>query len=139
MKTFFERELSKILCYVPKINFYDWHFIDGKRAYCSYKSMKFKVEFAFSFAIDKYDEIVVTAINPNSSEVDRLYIKFADVIGKIPTNNPNFTDGLSLSTWKDRSNYGDCQGYGWYVVRPTEEHYKLLAEKIGEYIMLFSE
>ena len=127
--TFFEQELHKILDRLAEVG-YVFSYIDNS-AYLRLPNVKIRIDFHNSFAVDNYDEILLTAMRNDSGVIDKKSIKFSHVWGLFPTNNPNFKEGVSPHIWKNGKEID------WYIVKPNEKHYKILSETIKKYIEIF--
>ena len=125
---FFQQELHKIL---DKTGF-DFVYIENS-AYLSKGDLKFRIHFYNTFAVDDYDSLMLKVVNTKSADIDKIVIKFKDLIGKVKTNNPYFPDGRCLSIWRDNGGI-----FNWYVAKPTEEHYKMLADEVTKYVSVFA-
>ena len=60
-------------------------------------------------------------------------MRFADILGKKQTSNPNFRDGIIPHVWTDNGNSD------WYVYKPTQSDYSLLTKNVSKYISIFQE
>ena len=128
--TYFEKELHKILDRLADYG-YVFSFI-ANSAYLRLPNVKIRIDFFNSFSIDNYDGLLLTAMNNDSGVIDKKSIRFFDVWGYLDSRgNPNFPSGVSPHIWKSGRT---CE---WYVGAPQENHYKILSEKIRNYIEIF--
>lgn len=83
---------------------------------------------------DHYDEVVVIVIDKNANErTDYQTFGFYSMWGKLPTNNPNFREGVIPHIWQERMGKAD-----WYVTKPNEQQKQILIDKINRYISYFA-
>lgn len=122
---FMERVLRKVLAYLP----YKFTYM-GNTAYLKLPNVKIRIDIYNTFSIDNYDAFLMTAMRNDSGVIDRKTVKFVDICGVLPTNNPNFPNGVSPHIWKGRVTE-------WYVACPNEAHYKMFANVIKQYIEVF--
>ena len=86
-----------------------------------------KVYFDTQMVADKYCGFTVMIINKTSGVVDRVYIKFSDILGTI-TVGPN---KMSIHLWKDR------EDVSWYCHTPTAKEIKDVMTVVSNYIKLY--
>ena len=126
-QNFFSQELKRIVpskypnvayfptaCYVP---------LSGE--------LRAKISFISSTIHNQYDTILLTILNRTQGEVDRLCLKFHDLLGTKMVSNPNFPYGVAPHIWVDQGNPK------WYVYRPTSEDYHLLMNAVDQYLQQF--
>ena len=128
--SFFEKQLYNIL---ERSENFDCEYIGGRYAFLKKNGIKFKLEFVCTFAQDKYDALSISCFTPNEGKIDTTVLRFDYVLGKLYTTNPNFRDGIYLHTWKSDGKYD------WYVVKPEEMHYNILAKEIDNYVSVFAD
>ena len=126
---FFEKELRKIVGsaypdakYVGRAAYVDLG--GGNRA---------KFQFITLGHAGNYEAIRGKVINQHDGEIDVNVMRFADILGKKQTSNPNFRDGIIPRVWSDNGQSD------WYVYRPTQADYSLLTKNVSEYISIFQE
>ena len=129
MSTFFEKEMKKLFrqgLELPETVF------AGRVCYGKLnEDVRVRMEFATEGVLDQYSALKVTLLNRREGPVDSLLLRFADVLGKKPTTNPNFREGIVPHIWKDGNDFA------WYVCQPTAADYKTLADAVGSYTSLF--
>jgi hypothetical protein len=82
---------------------------------------------------DHYEALKATVLNRLDGEVDTLVFRFKDIWGRKAVSNPNFSDGIIPYIWTG-GNKSE-----WYVYRPTDADFKLLAENVGAYLAVFKD
>lgn len=122
---FMERVLRKVLAYLP----YKFTYM-GNTAYLKLPNVKIRIDIYNTFSRDNYDAFLLTAMKNDSGVIDRKTVKFVDICGVLPTNNPYFPNGISPHIWQDKVTE-------WYVACPNEAHYKMFANVIKQYIEVF--
>lgn len=124
---FFEQELRKIIspkypdaiyvgraCFVP--------LSEGTRA---------RVEFTELGHADHYPALKMTVLNPKEGAVDRLLLRFSDLLGKKQVSNPNFSNGVVPHIWVDGLKPE------WYVYQPTAQDYAAMRGAVTDYLGVF--
>lgn len=91
------------------------------------------MEFVSPKYANQYSAIKVTIFNKKEGPIDSVLLRFSDVLGIKKVENLNFKDGLVPYIWV---NGGKAE---WYVYKPKEADYKLLAGEVGSYMALFVE
>ena len=129
MSTFFEKEMKKLFrqgLELPETVF------AGRVCYGKLnEDVRVRMEFATEGVLDQYSALKVTLLNRREGPVDSLLLRFADVLGKKPTTNPNFREGIVPHIWKNGNDFA------WYVYQPTAADYKTLADAVGSYTSMF--
>ena len=124
--TFFEQTLRQILQNI------DATYI-GKTAYVKNGNNRIKISIYNTFSVDQYDAIALAVLNKEDGQLDGITLKFSDLIGIKPTNNPNFRNGISPHIWKDG------REIDWYVYCPTIEDFNTMHETVKAYIDLWNQ
>ncbi len=129
MATFFEKEMKKLFRQgldLPETVF------AGRVCYGKLnEDVRVRMEFATEGVSDQYSALKVTLLNRREGPVDSLLLRFADVLGKKPTANSNFREGIVPHIWKNGNDFS------WYVYQPTAADYKTLADAVGSYTSMF--
>lgn len=125
---FFENELSKIFDYT-NFSRVSWRFV-GNSAYLNRgrESMKIKVSFISTRTKDDYDALSLTALHFSEGKIDENIIKFEDMFGLCDSEGMEFPP--HIRKFKNEID--------WYIFKPSEKHYAMLAEDIETYIAIFS-
>lgn len=126
---FYEQELRKIVEPVcPDATYV------GRACYVRLNEMnRAKLQFITGMMSNQYDRLLVTILNRNEGAVDKLTLRFSDLLGIKQTNNPNFREGVSPHIWDD---YGKAD---WYVYHPNSQDYKTLSTAVNSYLDVFME
>ena len=129
MTTFFEKEMRKL--FQQGLSFPETIF--AGRACCGKldEDIRVRMEFATEGVEDHYSALKVTLLNRKEGPIDSMLLRFSDVLGKKPTTNPNFREGIVPHIWKN----GDT--FAWYVYQPKAADYKTLADAVGSYTSMF--
>ena len=129
MATFFEKEMKKLFRQgldLPETIF------AGRVCYGKLnEDVRVRMEFATEGVSDQYSALKVTLLNRREGPVDSLLLRFADVLGKKQTTNPNFREGIVPHIWKNGNDFA------WYVYQPMAADYKTLADAVGSYTSMF--
>lgn len=129
MTTFFEKEMREL--FRQGLSFPETIFA-GRMCYGKLdEDVRMRMEFATEGVADHYSALKVTLLNRKGGPIDSMLLRFSDVLGKKPTTNPNFREGIVPYIWKD----GDR--FAWYVYQPTAADYKTLADAVGTYVSMF--
>ncbi len=129
MATFFEKEMRKL--FRQGLDFPETVFA-GRVCYGKLnEDVRVRMEFATEGVSDQYSALKVTLLNRREGPLDSLLLRFADVLGKKPTTNPNFKEGIIPHIWKNGNDFA------WYVYQPTAADYKTLADAVGSYTSMF--
>lgn len=129
MATFFEKEMKKL--FRQGLDLLEPIFA-GRVCYGKLnEDVRVRMEFATEGVLDQYSALKVTLLNRREGPVDSLLLRFADVLGKKPTTNPNFREGIVPHIWKNGNDFA------WYVYQPTAADYKTLADAVGGYTSMF--
>lgn len=129
MVTFFEKEMKKL--FRQGLELPETVFV-GRVCYGKLnEDVRVRMEFATEGVSDQYSALKVTLLNRREGPVDSLLLRFADVLGKKPTTNPNFREGIVPHIWKNGNDFA------WYVYQPTAADYKILADAVGSYTSMF--
>lgn len=94
--------------------------------------VRMRLEFTRS-STSTYDGIVMTMLNRKEGPIDTNVLKFKDIWGKKSVSNPNFKEGIVPHIWEYRDKTE------WYVYKPNQKDYQMLAEEINQYTSLFQE
>ena len=127
--TFFEQELRKIV----GDEYPDATFV-GRACYVRLSDMnRARIQFSTCGMADRYEALQVSILNRNEGVVDKLMLRFNDILGKKQVSNPNFRNGISPYIWDD---HGKCS---WYVYHPNENDYQKLTGAVSDYLEVFQE
>lgn len=96
--------------------------------------LRIKAQFVTCGVADHYEALKLTVLNRTGGEVDRVLLRFKDILGvkEIP-NNPYFTNGLTPYIWTYR---GETE---WYVYQPNAADYSAIREAAVKYLSAFRE
>lgn len=129
MVNFLQKELKKILGITR---------FSQDAAYtgsCGYvrvdKDIRMRLEFSKS-STSTYDGILMTMLNRKEGTIDTNVLKFKEIWGNKAVSNPNFKEGIIPHIWDNREKE-------WYVYKPNQKDYQILADEISQYIELFQE
>ena len=95
------------------------------------EEVRMRLEFSRS-STTTYDGIVMTMFNRKEGTIDTNALKFRDIWGRKVVSNPNFKEGIIPHIWENK-------GKEWYVYKPNQKDYQVLANEIGQYVGLFQE
>lgn len=95
------------------------------------EEVRMRLEFSRS-STTTYDGIVMTMLNRKEGTIDTNAMKFRDIWGRKAVRNPNFKEGIIPHIWEN----GEKE---WYVYKPNQEDYRILADEISRYVGLFQE
>ena len=127
--TFFEQELRKIV----GDEYPDATFV-GRACYVRLSDMnRARIQFNTCGMADRYEALQVSILNRNEGVVDKLMLRFNDILGKKQVSNPNFTNGVRPYIWDD------CGKCSWYVYHPNENDYQKLTGAVSDYLEVFQE
>ena len=102
---------------------------------CSYvrvnEEVRMRLEFSRS-STTTYDGIVMTMLNRKEGTIDTNAMKFRDIWGRKAVSNPNFKEGIIPHIWENEEKE-------WYVYKPNQKDYQILADEISQYVGLFQE
>lgn len=122
--TFFEKTLRQILQDI------DATYI-GNVAYVKNGNGNIKIYLYNTFSTDNYDAIVINVLDKDKGQVDRITLKFSDLLGKKKVNNHNFPTGIFPHIWKNGSEID------WYVYCPVDRDFNKIHEAVKAYIDLW--
>lgn len=128
---FFEKELKKLVGQSNALA--DPRYI-GRACYGRVsENIRVKLQFITMGTHEHYEALKATLINNTEGEIDSSIVRFRDIWGIKPSDNPNFRDGVNPHIWT-------YQGKSeWYVYEPTPADYEKLADNVDEYLEMFSE
>lgn len=127
--TFFEKELRKIVEPV----FPDARYV-GRACYVRLNDInRAKIQFVTGGISSQYNALRLTVLNRQEGEIDRLLLRFGDLMGAKMGNHPSFRSGTEPHIWDDDRNVD------WYAYHPTQKDYETLTEAVGEYLEIFQE
>lgn len=132
MKGFFERELEKLLGNGETIQSPEFA---GRACVGSIgKNLRVHASFITMGIADHYEALLLKIIHMENGELDRLAIRFVDVLGRkrVP-NNPNFRTGVVPHIWNDRGEYE------WYAYQPTDTDYAAIRQAAESFIGTYRE
>ena len=92
-----------------------------------------RLEFVTLHTADKFEALKATVLNSSQGQIDSLLIRFDELWGAKPVNNPNFRDGITPFMWTDN---GETE---WYAYRPTPADMERLKDEVAEYLAVFQE
>ena len=95
------------------------------------EDVRMRLEFSKS-STGTYDGIVMTMLNRKEGTSDTNAMKFRDIWGRKAVSNPNFKEGIIPHIWEN----GEKE---WYVYKPNQKEYQMLADETNQYIRLFQE
>lgn len=95
------------------------------------EDVRMRLEF-FGSSTTTYNGIIMTMINRKEGMIDSNALKFGDIWGKKAVSNPNFKEGIVPHIWENK-------GKAWYVYKPNQKDYQILADEISQYVGLFQE
>lgn len=125
--TVFEQELRKIVS--PK---YQNATYVGRACFVPVSEMsRAKLQFISTGIANHYDALHITILNREDGAVDRLVLRFSDLLGKKHTENPNFRDGVSPHLWDDAGRVS------WYVYQPDSCDYQVMSDALESYLEVF--
>ena len=122
--TFFEKELKKIALnskYIKKEKY-----VGNVCVFELTENSTARIEFVTTGCADNYNAIRVTLINKKEGVIDKLGMYICDIIGKKCVRG----EMMRPYIWK----YHDVD---WYSYHPTNDDYKLMAQKIDDYLSCF--
>ena len=132
MSTFFDQELEKL-------------FGDGKiigapeftgRACVGAigKNLRVHASFITMGIADHYEALLLKVVHTQNGELDRLGIRFQDVLGRKPVpGNPNFRNGVVPHIWNDRGHYE------WYACHLSADDYAAIRREAEKFIGTYRE
>ena len=95
------------------------------------EDVRMRLEFSKS-STGTYDGIVMTMLNRKEGTIDTNALKFRDIWGRKAVSNPNFKEGIIPHIWENKDRE-------WYVYKPNQKEYQMLADETNQYIRLFQE
>ena len=95
------------------------------------EDVRMRLEFSKS-STGTYDGIVMTMFNRKEGMIDTNALKFRDIWGRKAVSNPNFKEGIIPHIWENKEKE-------WYVYKPNQKEYQMLADETNQYIRLFQE
>lgn len=129
--TTFEKELRKLFDH--DAIFSDARFV-GRTCYGKISdSLRIRAEFVTLGHANHYEALKVSLINRNEGVVDSTLLRFQEILGTKPVNNPNFKEGVSPHLWVYQ---GKLE---WYAYQPTPADFEKLADAVGNYLEVFQE
>lgn len=128
---YFEQELRKLFGNDAAIS--DKRFVGRAFFGKLTENLRVRVDFVTMGTANHYEALKATVINRNDGPVDTLTLRFSDLLGRKPVNNPNFREGISPYIWK----YGDK--IEWYVYKPTKADYDQISGALNNYYDVFRE
>lgn len=93
------------------------------------EEVRMRLEFSRS-STTTYDGIVMTMLNRKEGTIDTNALKFWDIWGRKAVSNPNFKEGIIPHIWENKEKE-------WYVYKPNQKDYHILADEISQYVGLF--
>lgn len=124
--TFFTQELKKI---ADKCEFIgDAKYVGRACVFRLSDDVTGKMEFVTGIVADNYCDLKLTLFNRKEGVIDTQRIKLVDVIGKINVGAYVMNPHIWIN--KDPE---------WYGFKPTETHYKTLAQTIDGYLEMFAD
>ena len=124
--TFFESELRKIA--EPKFPYAKYI---GRACYVQLSDMnRAKIEFVTCGNANRFEALQMSILNLNDGQVDKLLLRFADVLGKGQVSNL-YNQQHGPYVWI-------CDGKPeWYAYKPTPADYRKLSDNVSEYLGVF--
>ena len=127
MMNFFEQEMKKLFGDGTIIR--SPQFSDRSCVGVIGENLRVHASFITRGIADQYESLLLKIIHTQQGEIDRLGIRFLDVLGKKPVpGNPNFRNGVVPYIWND------CGRYEWYAFRPSESDYTAIRQKAEQFI-----
>jgi len=124
--SFFESELRKIV--EPK--FHNAKYI-GRACYVQLSDInRAKIEFVTCGNTNRFEALQMSILNLNDGQVDKLLLRFADVLGKGQVSNL-YNQQFGPYVWI-------CDGKPeWYAYKPSHVDYSKIRENVSEYLGVF--
>lgn len=132
MNGFFERELEKLFGDGEIIRSPEF---TGRACVGNIgENLRVHANFVTVGIADHYEALLLKIVHTKNGELDRLVIRFADVLGRkrVP-NNPNFRTGVVPHIWNDRGEYG------WYAYQPADSDYAAIRQAAESFIGTYRE
>lgn len=127
--TTFERELRNIFDGIESLT--NKKYV-GRAFYGNIdKDVRLKAEIISLNTYEHYEALRIKTIKRDEGEIDVVVVRFKDVWGKKPTNNPNFSDGIYPHMWIDR---GQLE---WYVYVPNEFDYEEMTNQVIDFVEVY--
>ena len=95
------------------------------------EDVRLRLEF-FRSSTSTYDGLIMTMLNRTEGAIDTNVLKFKDIWGYKAVSNPNFKEGIIPHIWENGNQT-------WYVYKPNQKDYQMLADEINQYVGLFQE
>lgn len=96
------------------------------------EEVRMRLEFSRS-STTTYDGIVMTMLNRKEGTIDINTLKFRDIWGEKTVIKPNFREeGIIPHIWENEEK-------AWYVYKPNQKEYQMLADETNQYVGLFQE
>ena len=96
------------------------------------EEVRMRLEFSRS-STTTYDGIVMTMLNRKEGTIDINTLKFRDIWGEKTVVKHNFREeGIIPHIWENEEK-------AWYVYKPNQKEYQMLADETNQYIRLFQE
>ena len=96
------------------------------------EEVRMRLEFSRS-STTTYDGIVMTMLNRKEGTIDNNTLKFRDIWGEKTVVKHNFREeGIIPHIWENEEK-------AWYVYKPNQKEYQMLADETNQYIRLFQE
>ena len=132
MRTFFEQELEKLFGDGEIIRSPEF---TGRACVGTIgKNLRVHASFITMGIADHYEGLLLKIVHTENGELDRLAIRFSDVLGRKPVpGNPNFRNGVVPHIWNDRGEYE------WYAFHPNETDYAQIRKEAEKFIGAYRE
>ncbi len=93
--------------------------------------LRVRADFVTMGTADHYEGLQLTVLNRVDGPIDRIILRFRDVLGKkkVP-NSSYFRDGIYPYIWGNGE---------WYAYQPTTADYQTLRQAAGDYLDIFRE
>ena len=96
------------------------------------EDVRMRLEFSKS-STGTYDGIVMTMLNRKEGTIDINTLKFRDIWGEKTVVKHNFREEVIIPhIWENEEK-------AWYVYKPNQKEYQMLADETNQYIRLFQE
>lgn len=130
MQNFFEQELAKLFGSGDIIG--DPKFIGRACLGRLDKDLRTRAEFISMAVSNQYDALRLTVLNRTEGPVDKIVIRFQDVLGvKTVSDNAIFKNGLVPHIREFENNAS------WYVYKPVPADYDALRDAAIKYLSAF--
>ena len=132
MKNFFEQEMEKLFGDGTIIR--SPQFTGRSCVGTIGENLRVHASFITMGIADHYEGLLLKIVHTENGELDRLGIRFSDVLGRKPVpGNLNFTNGVVPHIWNDRGKYE------WYAYHPNASDYAAIRQEAEKFIGTYRE